>query len=446
MMPSAEVSVADLSHSLTRGSLTWVKCAALGISIAVAGSFAGWNYGLGVGGWGGMIVAAAATGLLFFCLTQATAELAAAMPEHAGFDAYVRAMLGPAAGYLAGICVAFGLAVGTGLALIFTAAYTEGMVGVGGWTVKLVLLAVVLILHLRGAKEAVGFTMLVGGAAVAVLALFCAASVPDFSARNLLTTSAAGLTLFPHGAWGVIDAVPFALFMFLGVEQSAQGAAEVNDPARAMPRALATAILFSFLMGVLVLIVATGVCGASRLALADDPLLAAVQAQGPGLWRNVLAHIVGIGALISFLAAFFSLAYGASRQLHHLASSGALPAWLAITNRRGAPAPAIAVVALVGAVTAAFPPSGAMVVFIFLLVLTYELVLIAFLRLQRVPGDVQRPYRAFGGSALGWIGSGLGLLAALCCYKLQITALSYAVIILGALLGYFAWRRRAGGG
>ena len=36
-----------------------------------------------------MLVAVLATGLLFFCLTQAVAELSAAMPESAGFDAYV---------------------------------------------------------------------------------------------------------------------------------------------------------------------------------------------------------------------------------------------------------------------------------------------------------------------------------------------------------------------
>src|SRR5512140_3428039 len=120
---SVQVPSSDAAHSLARGSLTWSKCAALGISIAVAGGFAGWNYGLGVGGWGGMLIAALATGSMFFCLTQATAELAAAMPDQAGFDSYVRTILGPTAGYIAGVCVALGLTVGTGLALTFTSAY-----------------------------------------------------------------------------------------------------------------------------------------------------------------------------------------------------------------------------------------------------------------------------------------------------------------------------------
>src|SRR5262245_6425049 len=195
------------SHTLKR-SLTWPRVAALGVAISVSGSFAGWNYGLGPGGAGGMIVAAIATGLLFYCLTQAVAELAAAMPSSAGFEAYVGVVLGPVAGFIAGICVALGLAVGTGLALTFTAAYTEGMFGIGGWPVKLALLAIVLLLHLRGAKDAVGFTMLIGGFAVLVLLSFCVSMAPHFAATNL-TTSVNGIaTLFPGGTLGVIQSVP----------------------------------------------------------------------------------------------------------------------------------------------------------------------------------------------------------------------------------------------
>jgi ethanolamine permease len=439
---SGETHAAVGSHALKRGSLTWAKVAAIGVSISVAGCFAGWNYGLAAGGWGGMLVALLATGLLFFCLTQAVAELSAAMPMHAGFDAYVREILGPVAGFVAGVCVALGLAVGTGLAFTFTAAYTEGMFGVGGWPVKGALLVALLAVHLRGAKEAVGFTMLVGAVAVAALVVFCAAMAPHFDAGNLYSETQDGRSLLPGGLLGIIQSVPFALFMLLGVEQAAQGAAEVDDPASSMPRALVTAIVIAFALAVAVLIVATGSTGAALLTVADDPLLAAVQAQPQGSVQAVLGHVIGTGALVAILAAFFSIAYGSSRQLHHLASSGALPGWLARTNRRGAPVTALAVVAVVGAVTAMFPPEAAMVVFIFLMMLTYELLLIAFVRFQRARPDVARPYRAIGGRAVGWIGAILGLAAALCCYQLQIEALSYALVALAALLVYFVWRRR----
>lgn len=441
MSTTQETQPAESGH-LMRGSVTWRKAAALGVAISISGSFAGWNYGLGSGGWGGMFIAALGTGILFFCLTQAVAELSAAMPTSAGFDSYVGSILGPTAGFLAGICVALGLAVGTGLALTFTAAYTEGMFGIGGWPVKGALLAAGFLLHIRGAKEATGFTMLVGGIALAVLLIFCVAMASHVEIGNLYTDHDGRRSLLSGGALGVIQSVPFALFMFLGVEQAAQAAAEVRNPAREMPRALITAILITFAIGVVVLFVATGAAGVGSLASANDPLLAAVNAHGK---QSVLPHIVGGGALISFLATFFSLAYGSSRQLYHLASSGALPSWLARANRHGAPVPALTVVALIGAVTAMFSPDAAMVVFIFLLMITYELILIAFLRQRSTMPHLERPYRAIGGRALGWVGATLGLVATLCCYQLQIASLSYALAFLAALLAYFLWRRRTAG-
>jgi len=50
--------------TLKAGSLHWLQVAALGIAIAISGNVSGWNYGLGVGGWGGMLIAALAMAVL----------------------------------------------------------------------------------------------------------------------------------------------------------------------------------------------------------------------------------------------------------------------------------------------------------------------------------------------------------------------------------------------
>src|SRR6202041_369544 len=101
---------------------------------------AGSSQGLGVGGWGGMFLAALAMALVFWCLTQSLAELSAALPDAGGFDGYVRRALGPTAGYLTGMSVAIALTVGAGLAISFGEAYVSAWLGVGGWPVKLALL------------------------------------------------------------------------------------------------------------------------------------------------------------------------------------------------------------------------------------------------------------------------------------------------------------------
>ena len=83
---------AEIPHAtatLKAGSLHWLEVAALGIAIAISGNVSGWNYGLGVGGWGGMLLASLAMAVLFLCLTQSLAELAAALPNAGGFDVFL---------------------------------------------------------------------------------------------------------------------------------------------------------------------------------------------------------------------------------------------------------------------------------------------------------------------------------------------------------------------
>src|ERR1700760_4380016 len=131
---------AGASHApatLKAGSLHWLQVSALGIAIAISGNVSGWNYGLAVGGWGGMLVAALAMAVLFWCLTQSLAELAAALPDAGGFDGYVRRSLGPTAAYLTGMSVAIALAVGAGLAISFGEAYVSAWLGTGGWPVQI---------------------------------------------------------------------------------------------------------------------------------------------------------------------------------------------------------------------------------------------------------------------------------------------------------------------
>src|ERR1700757_2418232 len=64
------------SSSLQGSSLGWLQIASMGVAIAISGNFSGWNYGLAVGGWGGMFAAATLMAVLYLGLTQIVGELA----------------------------------------------------------------------------------------------------------------------------------------------------------------------------------------------------------------------------------------------------------------------------------------------------------------------------------------------------------------------------------
>jgi ethanolamine permease len=430
--------------TLKAGSLHWLQVAALGIAIAISGNVSGWNYGLGVGGWGGMLLAAIAMAVLFLCLTQSLAELAAALPEAGGFDGYVRRALGPTAAYLAGMSVAIALAVGAGLAMSFSEAYVSAWLGFGGWPVKLAFLAVVMGLQLRGASEAVGLTVAVGLIALIILVAFCVFMAPEFQAARLFSAAPDGArSLLPHGFAGAARCIPFALFLFLGVEQAAHAAAEMRDMACNMPKALGTAIGVAFVIGICVLLIATGGTGADRLAAVDDPLFASITTSPGRTGAAFMVRVVGGGALVALLGTFFSLAYAGSRQFYHLAQAGFLPAVFGRVNARQAPAPAVYLVGAIGIATAAFAPNDAMVVFIFLISVSHLLILAAFLRLRQREPKLTRTYRALGGSPIAAVALLLSLSVMVSCYQLEARALQIAIAVIALLIAQFVWLKPA---
>ena len=340
--------------------------------------------------------------------------------------------------------VAIALAVGAGLAVSFSEAYVSAWMGLSGWPVKLVFLVVVMGLQLRGASEAVGLTVAVGVAALVILVAFCLFMAPEFQAARLFSAAPGGTrSLLPHGFEGAARCIPYALFLFLGVEQAAHAAAEMRDMARNMPKALAVAIGVAFVIGILVLLIATGGAGADRLAAVDDPLFAAITTNPGRTGAGFMVRLVGGGALVALLGTFFSLAYAGSRQFYHLAQAGFLPRVFGNVNSRQAPAPAVYLVGVIGLATAAFPPNDAMVVFIFLISVSHLLILAAFLQLRRREPGLARTFRALGGSPIAAVALLLSLSVMVSCYQLEARALQIAIAVIVLLLAQFVWLKPA---
>ncbi len=63
---------------------------ALGVGAVISGHFSGWNLGLAVGGWGGMLIAAAVIAVMFLALSLSIAEMSAALPLTGGSYPYAR--------------------------------------------------------------------------------------------------------------------------------------------------------------------------------------------------------------------------------------------------------------------------------------------------------------------------------------------------------------------
>jgi ethanolamine permease len=427
-------------HSLKAGALGWVNVAGLGIAIAISGQFSGWNFGLAAGGWGGLVVAALITTVFYLGFTQCIAELAAAMPSAGGFETYCRRAFGISAGYIVGMSVLLALVIAAGVVSNFTAAYGKSVFGIGSGTMKIALFSVVLLLQLRGARDAVGVTMLVGLIAVGVLLLFAASMVQFASPAKLLSHESGNL--FPHGAFGIFAAIPFALWLFLGMEQAALAAEETADPGKTMPKALTAAIVTLLVVGMCVVIFGPAGGGTDEIGSADDPLYAALTsplAFGHETW---LTKVIGTGALVGLVATFFSVVYAASRQLYSLARDGYLPAWLAATNRRQAPRTALLVVAGVGIAASVGPPEQMILPAIFFFNVSFLFALAAFVSLRRRQPQLHRPYYAIGGLFTAALTTALSVTVLLACFAQQAAGMIYALVAYAVLVAQFVLFRR----
>jgi ethanolamine permease len=423
------------NRSLQVGTLGWTRVAGLGVAIAISGQFSGWNYGLTAGGWGGLVAAALITGVFYLGFTQCVAELAAAMPSAGGFETYCRRAFGVTAGYMVGMSVLLALAIAIGVVADFTAAYAKSVFGVEVWLSKLLLFAGVLILQLRGAREAVAVTMCVGAIAIAALLLFSASMVPFAQVQHLLSPAGGGF--FPHGMRGIFNALPYALWLFLAVEQAALAAEETADPGKAIPKALALAVVTLLLVGLSVVVLGPAGGGVEQIRNADDPLYAALTsplAYGRESW---LTKTIGTGALIGLVATFFSVVYTSSRQLYSLARDGYLPRSLSATNRKQAPHSALLAVTAVGVLSSGFAPDRAMLLVIFLLSISYLIVLAAFVRLRERQHDMDRPYLALGGRTTAYVTTLISLLVLGACFVEESAGMLYALVVYALLLGNF---------
>ena len=62
-------------RQLQSGVAGWLLLAGLGVAYVISGDYAGWNFGLGEGGWGGLLVATIIMAIMYLFMVFGLAEL-----------------------------------------------------------------------------------------------------------------------------------------------------------------------------------------------------------------------------------------------------------------------------------------------------------------------------------------------------------------------------------
>ena len=432
-------------RQLQSGAAGWVLLAGLGVAYVISGDFAGWNFGLAEGGWGGLLIATLLMATMYITMVFALAELSSTIPTAGGGYGFARRALGPLGGFATGTAILIEYAVAPAAIATFIGGYMDTLLGVGGWIVYLLCYAVFIGIHLYGVGEALKVMFGITVVAVVALAVFVVAMVPQFEVSNLFAiepTNAAGASAFlPFGFVGIWAAFPFAIWFFLAIEGVPLAAEETRDPRRDMPKGLIGGMAALLLFAVLVLFFGPG--GAGSSAFTSDEMLAAPsvlplameEAYGGGTALGAFVNVAGLAGLI---ASFFSIIFAYSRQMFALSRAGYLPKVLSLTGSRRTPWVALIVPGIIGFLLALTGDGATLInIAVFGATVSYALMMLSHIVLRRREPDLERPYRTPGGVATSGIALVLALAAVVATFIVDIRAALIMVGVYALFLAYF---------
>jgi ethanolamine permease len=455
-------------RQLRRHARVW-SLWALGVGAVISGHFSGWNFGLSAGGFGGLFWAAIIIGVMYVCLCFCLAEMSPALPHTGGAYSFARSAMGPWGGFVTGLAENIEYVLTPAVIVFFIGSYLGSIFGTSAEYQPLWWIAMYVVfvgLNVLGVELSFKVSVAVTLLALGVLAIFWVSVIVsgqfDFArwALNIgLGPDGKPVELadghgpfLPMGINGILAALPFAVWLYLAIEELPLAAEESHDPKKDMPRGLllgiATLVFSAFMTSVLnsgIPVKATdgSASGAFYLGTSAEPLLDGFRA----VYGAEAAKILSLCAVIGLIASFHTIIYAFGRQIYSLSRAGYVPHWLSVTSGKhkvphvaliaGAVlgfAVMMAVYVIKGDAAGAFIGAQLLNMAVFGAMISYGLQGISFIMLrQRLP-NIERPYV----SPLGLAGGYITLFIAAVTLYMQFQDAAYRGGVIGVAIWYAA--------
>ena len=324
---------------------------ALGVGAVISGDYYGWNFGLSVGGFGGLLIATVIIAIMYYGLCYSIAEMSPALPHTGGAYSFARSAMGPWGGFLTGLAenaeyVITTAVVGGAIALLAQSTIADlfNIVGDPFWNSEpfwwAVFYIVFLAINISGVEATFRFTVGITVVAMGILIVFYVAALvsgefsPDlwFNIADGGGEAPAGDGSFlPFGVSGIFKALPFAIWFYLAIEEVPLAAEESMDPRRDVPKGTIRGMHTLLLLSIGVLLLNSGV-GGGALAIGESgtPLFDGFKAI---FGDNTGAVLLGMMGLVGLIASFFTIMYAYGRNTYSLSRAGYFPQFLSKTHK-----------------------------------------------------------------------------------------------------------------
>ena len=323
------------------------------------------------------------TGILVGLVMRMLGEMAAAHPTTGSFTDYSRMAFGNWAGFSTGWMYWYFWVIVVGFEAVVGGQIINGWLpSIPAWAISLALMLIMTGVNLLsvgsfGETEYwfAGIKIVAIIAFIIVTGLYVLHAFPDSTASFGNLTAHGGF--LPNGWTMLFSGIVVVIFSMTGVEVATIAAAESDEPAKNVARAVRSVvvrIIVFFVLSAFLIVVAQPW---TDIVPGESPFVATLDKIGiPG--AGTMLTVVILVAVMSVLNAGI---YTSSRLLFVLSSRGEAPAWMTTTNRRGVPVKGILFCTLVGyacvVVAAMYPDtvflflinsSGAVFLFVYLMI------------------------------------------------------------------------------
>ncbi|WP_254561320.1 ethanolamine permease [Dyadobacter diqingensis] len=300
---------------------------AIAVGLVISGEYFGWNYGWGVSGTIGFLIATLLVTVMYVTFIFSFTELTTSIPQAGGPFAYAHRAFGWWGGLIAGYATLVEFLIAPPAIAFALGSYTHFLYpSVTVLETAFACYVIFIGINMLGIKESALFSLVVTLLAVGELLLYVGIISPHFSYETFVTDP------MPFGWQGVFAALPFAIWFYLAIEGVAMVAEEVEDPKRTISKGYILGILTLVVLALAVMIFTGGIAHWKLLSTIDYPLPAAlgIVLGRDNSWTQLFASL----GLFGLVASFHGTIIGYSRQIFALARSGYLPSFLGQVNSR----------------------------------------------------------------------------------------------------------------
>jgi len=341
------------------------------VGLMISGLFFEWSQALRFVKPGSLLILISGIFLFYILYMPVLSRLAVSYPYAGGGYAYSRIAFGSFWGFMTGILKVGEFACITGVLLSYLESYLKMLHIPMADYVKMLIFAILMVFHSTGTKKTVFLQLLVTTIGISALLLLF---------MGIDTTGALSfveLTEPSHLPYGMAGALPFVLWLFLGIDVTVLTVEETKNPGKQIPLAFLASLLMLLFLLLGTILICLACVPAIFLAGASFPLhriLMLLQEDD-----KVLQAVFSFLSLSAFLAGVNAGLIGYSRQVFSLGRAGYLPSVLGkIHEKSKAPYAAVFSSALALLLSGFFPAISLIKMACFFALISYLLTALSY--------------------------------------------------------------------